>query len=98
MEIVRDMEKACPQAWFINFTNPMIRICDADQPPQQHQGGRFVPPDFYRLYDGRYRPGKDLGIEVPEGITGMQADIQQAVLHNHVKEQIVPRVDIRAPG
>src|SRR5512145_37751 len=29
MEIVREMELACPEAWFINYTNPMIRICDA---------------------------------------------------------------------
>ena len=28
MEIVHDMEQACPDAWFINFTNPMVRICD----------------------------------------------------------------------
>ena len=28
LEIVRDMEQACPEAWFINFTNPMVRICD----------------------------------------------------------------------
>lgn len=29
MEIVRDMEALCPDAWLINFTNPMQRICDA---------------------------------------------------------------------
>ena len=29
LQIARDMEQACPEAWFINFTNPMIRICDA---------------------------------------------------------------------
>jgi alpha-galactosidase len=29
LEIARDMETACPSAWFINFTNPMTRICDA---------------------------------------------------------------------
>ena len=29
MEIVRDMERHCPEAWLINFTNPMVRICDA---------------------------------------------------------------------
>ena len=29
MEIAHDMEQACPDAWFINFTNPMVRICDA---------------------------------------------------------------------
>ncbi len=25
--IARDMEKACPDAWLINFTNPMHRLC-----------------------------------------------------------------------
>ena len=29
MEIVRDMEATCPDAWLINYTNPMMRICDA---------------------------------------------------------------------
>jgi len=29
MEIVQDMEGACPDAWLVNFSNPMIRICDA---------------------------------------------------------------------
>jgi len=29
MDIVRDMERLCPNAWLINFTNPMVRICDA---------------------------------------------------------------------
>ncbi len=29
MEIVRDMEQLCPDAWLINYTNPMVRICDA---------------------------------------------------------------------
>jgi alpha-galactosidase len=41
---------------------------------------------------------KDLGIQIPDGITGMQADPLQAPLHNQVKTQIVPRVDIRAAG
>jgi alpha-galactosidase len=29
MEIAHDMEQACPDAWLINFTNPMMRICRA---------------------------------------------------------------------
>ncbi|MDZ4158155.1 MAG: alpha-glucosidase, partial [Anaerolineaceae bacterium] len=29
LEIARDMEQLCPQAWYINYTNPMARICDA---------------------------------------------------------------------
>ncbi|HNW95249.1 MAG TPA: hypothetical protein PKW57_05875 [Anaerolineaceae bacterium] len=27
LEIARDMEQACPDAWLINFTNPMHRLC-----------------------------------------------------------------------
>ena len=29
LEIAWEMEKRCPDAWFINFTNPMQRICAA---------------------------------------------------------------------
>jgi alpha-galactosidase len=29
LEIAHDMEIYCPDAWFINYTNPMVRICDA---------------------------------------------------------------------
>ena len=29
LQIAHDMEQACPDAWFINYTNPMVRICDA---------------------------------------------------------------------
>ena len=29
MEIVRSMEQICPDAWFVNFSNPLMRICDA---------------------------------------------------------------------
>jgi alpha-galactosidase len=29
LKIAHAMEEACPDAWFINFTNPMVRICDA---------------------------------------------------------------------
>jgi alpha-galactosidase len=29
LKIAQDMEEACPDAWFINYTNPMVRICDA---------------------------------------------------------------------
>lgn len=29
LRIAHAMEQACPDAWFINYTNPMMRICDA---------------------------------------------------------------------
>jgi alpha-galactosidase len=98
MEIVRDMEKVCPEAWFINFTNPMIRICDAINRHSRIKSVGLCHQIFIGYTMVGIALGKDLGIDVPEGITGMQADIQQAALHNRVKEQIVPRVDIRAAG
>ena len=41
---------------------------------------------------------KDLGIEVPEGLTGMHAAVDQHPLQHRVREQIVPLIDIRAAG
>ena len=98
MQIVRDMEKACPEAWFINFTNPMIRICDA---VNRHSKIKAVGL-CHQIYAGYVMVGialaKDLGITVPEGITGMQAEYALYPLTEQVKAQIVPRVDIRAAG
>jgi alpha-galactosidase len=98
MGIAHDMEQACPDAWFINFTNPMIRICDA---VNRHSKIKAVGL-CHQIFIGYTMVGialaKDLGISVPEGIVGMHADITQAPLHNQVKTQIVPRVDIGAAG
>jgi len=98
MRIVHDMEQACPDAWFINFTNPMIRICDVIN---RHSKIKSVGL-CHQIFIGYTMVGialaKDLGIVVPDGIVGMHADPMQAPLHNQVKTQIVPRVDIRAAG
>ena len=98
MGIAHDMEQACPDAWFINFTNPMIRICDG---VNRHSKIKAVGL-CHQIFIGYTMVGialaKDLGITVPDGIIGMHADITQAPLHNQVKTQIVPRVDIRAAG
>jgi alpha-galactosidase len=98
MGIAHDMEQACPDAWFINFTNPMIRICDAIN---RHSKIKAVGL-CHQIYIGYTMVGialaKDLGITVPEGIIGMHADPMQAPLHHQVNKQIVPRVDIRAAG
>jgi alpha-galactosidase len=41
---------------------------------------------------------EELGIEVPEGIEGMHADILQHALRDQVVHQVVPRLDIQAAG
>ena len=98
LEIAHDMEQACPQAWFINFTNPMVRICDA---VNRHSKIKAVGL-CHQIYAGYVMVGvalaRDLGIEVPAGLEGVHADINQHPLQHRVREQIVPLIDIRAAG
>ena len=98
VQIARDMEQACPNAWLVNFTNPMIRICDA---VNRHSNVKIVGL-CHQIYAGYCMVGvalaRDLGIEVPKGLTGMHAAMDQHPLQQRVREQIVPLVDIRAAG
>ncbi len=98
LQIARDMEQICPGAWFVNFTNPMIRICDA---VNRHSRIKAVGL-CHQIYAGYVMVGvalaKDLGIEVPEGLSGVHAAVDQHPLQHRVREQIVPLVDIRAAG
>lgn len=98
MQIAHDMEQACPDAWFVNFTNPMVRICDAVNRHSQIKAVGLC----HQIYAGYTMVGvalaKDLGIEVPEGLTGMHAAIDQHPIQHRIREQIAPLVDIRAAG
>ena len=98
MEIVRDMEKACPEAWFINYTNPMIRICDA---VNRHSRIKAVGL-CHQIYAGYMMVGvalaKEYGIRVPPELTGLHAAVDQHAAHELLKKQIVPLIDIRAAG
>jgi alpha-galactosidase len=98
LKIAHDMEESCPEAWFINFTNPMVRICDAVNRHSQIKAVGLC----HQIYAGYVMVGvalaKDLGLEVPEGLTGLHAAVDQHPLQHRVQEQIVPRVEIRAAG
>jgi len=98
MQIARDMESLCPDAWFVNFTNPMIRICDA---VNRHSKIKAVGL-CHQIYAGYVMVGvalaNDLGIEIPDGLTGVHAAVDQHPLQQRVREQIVPLIDIRAAG
>lgn len=98
MHIAHHMEEICPEAWFVNFTNPMVRICDA---VNRHSRIKAVGL-CHQVYAGYVMVGvalaKDLGIEVPEELTGMHAAVDQYPGHHRVRQQIVPLVDIRAAG
>lgn len=98
MQIAHDMEQACPDAWFINFTNPMVRICDA---VNRHSRIKAVGL-CHQIYVGYIMVGvalaKDLGIDIPDGLTGVHAALDQRSIHHRIRDQIVPLVDIRAAG
>jgi len=98
MEIAHDMEQACPDAWFINFTNPMVRICDAINRHSKIKVVGLCHQIFIGYCFVGMVLGRDLGIEVPEGITGMQADILEHPLRNQVVHQTLPLIDLRAAG
>ena len=98
MKIVRDMEVLCPDAWFINFTNPMVRICDA---VNRHSRVKAVGL-CHQIYAGYSMVGvalaRDLGLEVPEELTGMHAAVDQFAAQYRMRQQIVPLIDVRAAG
>lgn len=98
LEIVRDMEQICPNAWFINFTNPMVRICDLVNRYSKIK----VVGLCHQIYVGYAMVGmalaQELGIQVPDGIEGMHADVLQHPLQHSVMSQTVPLLDIRAAG
>jgi alpha-galactosidase len=98
LEIARDMEQACPDAWFINFTNPMVRICDLVNRHTKIKAVGLCHQILIGYCFVGMMLGKELGIEIPEGITGMQADIFERDLRAQVVRQTMPLVDVRAAG
>lgn len=98
LQIARHMEEACPDAWFINFTNPMVRICDA---VNRHSRIKAVGL-CHQIYQGYMMVGvalaKDLGIDIPKDLKGMHAALDQHVPQHRLKEQVVPLIEIQAAG
>ncbi len=98
MEIVHQMEAVCPDAWLINFTNPMARICDAVARYSKIK----VVGLCHQILVGYALVGitlaNDLGIDVPPGITGSHASPDESPLRRKVAQQAVERLDIRAAG
>jgi len=92
------MERACPDAWFINFTNPMMRICDAIS---RYSAVRVVGL-CHQIHAGYGMVGlvlaDDLGIEVPEGTISTHADPAIWPLLSRVAHQTLERIDIKAAG
>lgn len=98
LEIVRDMETLCPQAWFINYTNPMLRICDLINRYSRIRVVGLCHQLMIAYCFAGLVFGDALGFDIPEGITGMQADILQHPLRQMVIDQALAKTEIRAAG
>jgi alpha-galactosidase len=98
MEIVHEMERACPQAWFINYTNPMMRICDAISRYSKIK----VVGLCHQIHVGYAMVGRalaeSLGVRVPAGFRGTHAHPDIIPYANEVVHQVRDRIDIKAAG
>lgn len=98
LAIIREMEKVCPDAWFINFTNPMLRICDLVNRHSRIKAVGLCHQVMVGYVFAGMVLGADLGIGVPEGITGMHSSPTEHQARERVLQQVLPLVDIRAAG
>ena len=98
LRIARDMEAVCPDAWFINYTNPMIRICDAIH---RHSAIKVVGL-CHQILVGYgmvgYVLADVLDIEVPEGEISIHAHPQLWPRLLRISHQALEKVDIKAAG
>jgi alpha-galactosidase len=98
LEIVGDMEQACPNAWLVNFTNPMARICDA---VARYSDIRVVGL-CHQITAGYAMVGLALadylGLEVPTGFTDTHASPGSISPRHQVAHQAMERIDIKAAG
>jgi alpha-galactosidase len=67
LQIAHDMEEACPNAWFINFSNPMTRICGAIANYSKIKVVGLCHQVHAAYGMVGYVMAKELGIELPEG-------------------------------
>jgi alpha-galactosidase len=98
LEIAHDMEKQCPDAWFINFSNPMVRICDAINRYSKIK----VVGLCHQIYAGYGMVGHmiadKLGIELPDTLFSTHADPKYWVSLGLVSRKAAELVDIKAAG
>jgi len=98
LEIAHDMERLCPDALFINFTNPMQRICAA---VHRHSKIKVVGL-CHQLGAGYAMVGKalaeDLDISIPPDFTSTHASRKYTTGMKSVSLQALEKVKITAAG
>jgi alpha-galactosidase len=98
LDIVRDMELACPDAWFINYTNPMVRICDAIARYSDIQVVGLCHQIFAGYGMIGYVLADVLDIKVPKGTISAHADPDIWPRLGILARQAVEKIDVKAAG
>lgn len=97
LEIAADMERLCPAAWLINFTNPLPRLCLAvSRYSRIKTVGLCHQIEIAYMLVGVALADR-LGVEVPPGVnSNAHPDIWP--LAGQVAGQVRPLVEIKAAG
>jgi alpha-galactosidase len=97
LEIARDMERLCPHAWLINFTNPLPRLCLAvSRYTQIRTVGLCHQLNIAYMLVG-VALAERFGIVVPPGVNS-NANPDAWPLAGQIARQVEPLVDIKAAG
>ena len=98
LEIAHDMEQACPDAWYINFSNPMVRICDALNRYSKIKVIGLCHQIHAAYGMVGYVMAEDLGIKLPAGKFSTHADPKYWDNLKDIAQQAEKVVDIKAAG
>jgi alpha-galactosidase len=98
LAIAKDMEEACPDAWFINFSNPMTRVCLAIS---QYTKIKVVGL-CHQIYHGYgmagYLLAEHIGIDLPKEKQISRADPAYWEIAKKIMRQAKQTLDIKAAG
>ena len=98
LKIAHDMEKSCPDAWFINYTNPMVRICDAVSRYSKIK----VIGLCHQIYHGygtvAYLLADKYGLKVPDVPVAALSDSKNWHLLHELSHKSPQLFDIKAAG
>lgn len=97
LQIAHDMEEACPDAWYINFTNPMVRICDAINRYSKIKVVGLCHQIFAGYAQAGFLLADTLGLDVPKDVH-THHDPQYGEVIARIVHQAKEVLDIKAAG
>jgi alpha-galactosidase len=98
LQIAHEMERACPDAWYINFSNPMVRICDAIRRYSRIKVVGLCHQIHAAYGMVGYLMAEQLGIDLPDGPFSTHADPKFWGNLGIIARQAAEVVDIKAAG